>query len=386
MIINIGGYDTNNFGDLLFPYIVNHFVDELVIHFSPTGSKTVWIDSIETKSFYFLDRYAKQASAIILGGGHLISCATTNIHEYSKIENLRIIAYPSFWIYPTVLANKYGIPIIWSSVGIQNNFNNEFKEVGKAVLKQIDYLSVRDSFSNSIVNKLGAQCTLLPDTAISIADIFPIHKLRQTYLDFLVENKIPNKKIAVFHLKKRYIDCETTQVVSKIESIAKKLDVIPVLIPFGQCHEDDCLLAYIKAINPHLKFILENYSLKLVLSLLAHSEFYCGSSLHGYITAMSYKVKGVIIADEKKIKFRKFSGFLEFFNQGSHLISSWNKESEIVAKLKLSYDLNRESADIIIQSHWDMINRLIASHKINIRYKPSLEQFELVKTIINFFK
>lgn len=387
MIINIGGYDVNNFGDLLFPYIVNHFVDEEVIHFSLTGSKTSWNDSIVTKSFYFLDKYAKEASAIILGGGHLISIAPTNIEEFSKIDNLKKMAYPSFWIYPTFLANKYRIPIIWSSVGIQNILSAEFKGIGSEVFKQIDYLSVRDSFSKSIVNKLGVNCSLLPDTVLDIDKVFPLALLRQTYLDFLIANGISNKKkIAIFHLKNRYLDCEIEEVSFIIESIAKSFGVVPILIPLGQCHEDDKLLDKIKQINPTFKFILNNYSLKLVLSLIANSEFYCGSSLHGYIAAMSYNIKGVIIADEQTVSFRKFSGFLNFFKQENFLINSWKNDFEIVEKLKQDYIFKKDRSDILLKAHWGKINSIIANKKPYSLQKPSLEQFEIVKTVIDFFK
>jgi len=387
MVINIGGFDVNNFGDLLFPFIIDHFVNQEVVHFSPTGGSTKWDDACETKSFYLLDEYAKNASSIILGGGHIVSGEPTNIEEYSKINNLKKIVYPSFWIYPTIIANKYKIPIIWNSLGVQNlNKSEEYRALSHAVFENIDYLSVRDSFSSNVINSLGGNCILLPDTAINIKKVFPRLTLEQTYLDFLIENKISNRKTAIFHLKERYIDCEIEEVYSIISKISKEYNVLPILIPFGQCHGDDILLERTKHLNSNFLYILEKYSIKLVLSLLANSEFLCGSSLHAHICAQSYNVKSIIIANENAIRFKKFSGFLQFYKNGDSLTDSWKNISGMLPKIMQNNNSNQDHNRDYFMTHWEKINSISRDKRYIRKRLMDIGEFKLAREIIDFYK
>ena len=161
---------------------------------------------------------------------------------------------------------------------------------------------------------------------------------------------------------------------------------MPILIPFGQCHGDELLLENVRYLNSDFIYILENYSLKLVLSLIANSEFYCGSSLHGYISALSYNVKGILIANESMIRFNKFSGFLNFYNNEACLLESWKNASNILPKIFENNIVNQDNSIDYFKTHREKINIIISNKKPERANRFNFNKFKIAKEINNFFK
>ena len=90
-IANFGGYDVDNYGDLLFPYILEHRLRDKninIIHVSPTGKNTEWEDSrasISCSEFFDIIDFI---DGIIVGGGHVVHLRNANLKFYLYVLSI----------------------------------------------------------------------------------------------------------------------------------------------------------------------------------------------------------------------------------------------------------------------------------------------------------
>jgi hypothetical protein len=91
---------------------------------------------------------------------------------------------------------------------------------------------------------------------------------------------------------------------------------------------------------------------------------YIGSSMHGFITAVSYGVPALLVLEGKK-PMRKFQGVLDTVGaDGSIICNSWEGA---LASLDRAFTVSPErlqSIHSILDAHWEMIVRVFRDHEI----------------------
>jgi len=327
-LINWGSYDVDNFGDLLFPFLVEHFLGHRyreVVHVSPTGTRPVWPDAKQSCTIAEVVERTT-AAALVVGGGNLIShTASSSINYVEKPEFARIV-HPSFAWVPYVLLAKHGIPYAYNRVGVAKPIPPERRSLVKQVIEPASFLSCRDAAGAGYLRQAGVNSTLFvgPDSAIDIARVFRPRALSRHYHDEAREKYgIPTGvTTAVVHVKERYLKDQFDALTSIIDLLARNA-VHAVLIPLGICHGDDALLLDRRLQTSAATCISKPELLVDVLSLLATSKFYIGSSLHGAVTSLAYRNNVVIVADEQSSGMAKFSGFLAQVALSDCLFPSW---------------------------------------------------------------
>jgi polysaccharide pyruvyl transferase WcaK-like protein len=202
----------------------------------------------------------------------------------------------------------------------------EKQSLVKLVLEPSSFISCRDTASAGHLRHSGvtSPITVGPDSAIDIAHVFSSQALREHYhRDAREKYGIPrNTATAVVHIKERYLNNQTDEV-AEICAILSKNGIHPIFIPLGMCHRDDTVLNDQRLQLHSATRIFRPESLIDMLSLLATSKYYIGSSLHGAIASLSYQNNIVIVANEKLSRMSKFSGFLAQVNLSNCLYESW---------------------------------------------------------------
>jgi polysaccharide pyruvyl transferase WcaK-like protein len=329
-LLNWGSYDIDNFGDLLFPFLVEHHLRAhypRIIHASPTGTRSIWPDA--RQSCTVADALASTPIAgLIVGGGNLITWTTSSSINYCENAEFARVVHSSFSWIPYVLLMKYGIPYAYNHVGVAKPIPPEKECLVKSLLECASYLSCRDYAGKDRLRGAGVTSRIVvgPDSAIDIARVFPPEALHEQYHDETREKYgIPrDAAIVVMHLKERYLKDQMDEVVRMI-GVLRARGLHPVLVPFGMCHWDDEILRDPRLKGSSATCIPRPDLLLDLLSLVAVARFYVGSSLHGAIAALSYGNGVAIVADEQSSRLCKFSGFLKQVDLPGSLYRDWKE-------------------------------------------------------------
>jgi polysaccharide pyruvyl transferase WcaK-like protein len=269
---------------------------------------------------------ATTISGLVVGGGNLVSWSASSSINYVESSEFAKIVHPSFCWVPYILLAKYGIPYAYNHVGVAKLIPQEKQSLVKLVIEPSSFISCRDSAGAAHLRQAGVTSPIIvgPDSAIDIAHVFSGQALREHYhRDAREKYGIPrNMATAVVHIKERYLKNQAEEV-AQIAAILSKNGIHPIFIPLGMCHGDDAVLNDQRLQAHPATRIFRPESLIDMLSLLATSRYYIGSSLHGAIASLSYKNNIVIVADEKISGMSKFSGFLTQVNLSNCLYDSW---------------------------------------------------------------
>ncbi len=309
-IAQIGTFDYENIGDLLFPTVLEAQlkkrmnVNNLFL-FSLNGC-TRPLDS-ENKEVYSIDKLeeihlSKGIDAIILGGGDLIrfdnNIVATN--NYSS-ENTAF----DLIFYPFLIANKYNIPLLWNCPGVPFEFTDDDKIMLKEYLEQVDYISVRDNKSKSIIAGTGTKkaINVFPDSVLSISELVDVKeasKVLKARYEFLKD------KYIVFQSFPPLNDAYKPLLIEQLKMLAESYNMPIIMFPIGRVHNDHVFLKELTKDLDDDRFIYIEEKLNLTEScaLLSDAQVFIGTSLHGNIIANSYGTPSIALDAGDLIKVR----------------------------------------------------------------------------------
>jgi hypothetical protein len=332
-ILIIGAFDRYNYGDLLFPLIIEKQLDTYNKGFKYEFFGIVRSDltseggkpTLDIKAFYEECNHPHQQVSIIVAGGEALGVTWNSllaalnkpfqrIHKHhvrlSKYVDLNLIA-------KKILKGKTTLPFVFDK--------DDFKSVNKVILNSLggsgiksphfdrytfmksklqkaDYFAVRDNITLNNLEQNGVKALLFPDSAILMSEFYALEGLEKSLTKGVQEYVQQNRGNYIFF----QINKKTT--VGKERLIARELDKI-----FRQEHTEICLCPIGKALNHDDHEALQSVKQKMespstyfdaeniwdIMYLIAHSKAYIGTSLHGAITSMSYAVPHVGLKVEK---------------------------------------------------------------------------------------
>lgn len=364
-IAQIGAFDVENFGDLLFPEVLKKQLgsDYDIDLFSPLGGKKPFdnvevfpVSSLETKIIQ--NKY----KGIIIGGGDLIRTdqkiyIKNDVYGYSVDPSLEL------WAYPIILANKYNIPVMLNSVGITNDFNNSEKFLVKTLLGSVDYISTRDTEGNNTLKKIGIfNVPTVPDTVLTIRDVYSDDELNNNYKSLKTKEIIPqiNDYIIFQHNSTNIDDSKYyNNIVNLIKKVSEKHKVL--LMPIGYIHDDDKILNKIAKEKINNVYTIKSgvkLSPKDMLSIIKNSYGYIGTSMHGAVVSYVYEKKILIL---NSMDSKKLHGF-----------------ANVISKTNLDVN-NSEALTYVYDNYYD-----VQSTNFDLKiYNKIIEQFTNFKEIIS---
>ncbi|MGB3775217.1 MAG: polysaccharide pyruvyl transferase family protein [Leeuwenhoekiella sp.] len=315
-IFFLSASDRINYGDLLFPIIFKKMLEGsgYIFHnYGIVASDLKGFGALATDSYStMLSDIKKFNGKLVIGGGEVLFSewemlfgfiswpyARLNaIKFFSKVERRLQIARRALGGMAVVLPfsplpkelHKPALKIYYSSVGGQ--FYGDLSGAkNKAALKAIQaaaLTSVRDQRSQDSLKSAGVSAELIPDSALIMADYYPVETLKE--LSQL--NPEIYRDPYIFVQLGRYKGPEDLKAFSqRLITVSEQLGLKVLLCPIGLApgHEDDIILKQLADLHPDFKFVMPS-SISDIMLLIALSKLYLGTSLHGLITAQSYNV------------------------------------------------------------------------------------------------
>jgi len=350
----LGTFDVKNFGDLLFPLIAAWRLGDTfdLRAYSPRGGGTGWADCTEVASFRQLITDAVELDGFIIGGGNIIHLRSARLDDYAG--GLDSEAYASLWLGATALASLVNKPVVWNAPGVPYLIEPETEKLVQLAMNASDYVSVRDEHSRSMLRVPdNSAINIVPDTALDIAKMWPKPSLKETFsalLSRLGATRPANMYFTV-HVKRRSVDnFGVVNVCRLIEAFSNQSGLVPIIIAIGPCHGDDHIAREIGHLLKVDHLVLsEPLGLKEIAAAISYSQFYVGCSLHGYVAARSYGVRGRVVAIPN---LAKHSGFMTHMSSQDDLAYSWEEAFCYSETLSTEADPVPQVVFDQIDQHW----------------------------------
>ncbi|KAA5822450.1 polysaccharide pyruvyl transferase family protein [Algibacter amylolyticus] len=372
-IAHFGTFDVDNYGDLLFPHIAefrlpNHDWE----HISPTDNITVFKDGKPIISF---DKAKNRTyNAVVVGGGNILHLLPNIITVYN---NKKGFAYANLWVGAAKIAIKQKIPYLFNAPGISKNFKGYLqKKIATKTFSNSNYVAFREGFSRQIAINIAKvnlnfknDIAVVPDSAFDIDKLWPLDAKKDS--NYITVN-----------LNSRY-HSPINDTAKNLDALSEKLKMPIKFIIIGDCHGDRAFTKKVSKLMETKHDILVSDGLKKIAHVIGNGNYFFGSSMHGFITALSYGVPAFLVLRNKPL--HKFKGLLELTELKNLVICdsfyvalNSIKEPAILTKnvkLKIESALNR---------HWENINKIIQNNE-----KPGFSlyilKFEKLLSLSNKF-
>lgn len=377
-IAQIGSFDVENYGDLLFAYVFAHNiekyvkVDEIVL-FAPKRCKMPFTNGEkDVYSVAELEDMHRESpfDAIIVGGGDLVHC--TKIRTYMPHISDEWVDYEALymWMIPSIISWKYDIPLLWNAPGVPMTFMESETMMVRELCKCVDYMSVRDNISKHNLEKcwVDNEICVVPDTVFSVSEIIQKAELEQVFYKLNLSLEI--KKYVIFHANYTFLETEVEGCIKTLRKIKENYGMDILLLPIGYALGDDTFVKELTEKCPN-EFITLWHKLnpKEMMAVIANSAGYIGASLHGCITAATY---GVPIVMCNYNRYIKVNGFLELVCLEKAVVY---RTEDIYPVLKQQFVVSEESrrkAMEQIDAHFRTL-----SHRILKNEKKTKEHFDV---------
>lgn len=310
--------DRFNYGDLLFPHILKFYfkniVDELVFC-STTDSDLSKFGGIPTSSFQALYKAkATNQNYLIVGGGDSLCISWMQVLSFvdRKIDWSTAIdhKFHTHFFFKTYTQLKYGYKTLFPfSIGknelrsfskvMYNSLGGSMLEYHSSllanpkvleVLRNVDYLSLRDSQTSEMLNAKNIRNVVVPDSAILMSNVFTEESLLHNLS--INKNSFKSKEYLFFQTNLRFLNLDAY--VALIEKVVDEYKLSVCLCPIGTAfgHSDDIALAKIHNLLKckDKALLVSSPNIYDIMWLIKHSALYVGTSLHGTITALSFGV------------------------------------------------------------------------------------------------
>lgn len=342
-IILYGAFDRHNYGDLLFPLIMERVINDLhpkkkVLIAGLINSDLSKYGAKKTITIKKALKRSKHDATLILAGGDVVACDWQSAYGYLLPKSLfplyqRIACYyfPKFTQYFTsrLMGLTSDLPfnlsrhdmgesrkVIYNSVGATGVSNVTKKQDVSALgelMNETNFVSVRDLFSQSQLERVGcSSSTLAPDSATIMSSYISVDELEQkssqTTKD-IIETYING--YIVFQISQGHVRGKEVAFAEALSETSRAFNLPIVFIAIGNAagHNDITGVHEVASLlDNEIPFstYLEGNIFDL-MSIIRNSSCYCGSSLHGLITSMSFGVPRVALLPSlrKQINYMK---------------------------------------------------------------------------------
>ena len=324
--ILFGAFDRHNFGDLLFPHIVARMLGRDDLQFAGLVARDLRrYGGHKVEAVTELSKSSQTRAANVLHvGGELLTCdaweAAVMLSSAERTET--VIASESIWKRDgTAWAHAHlGVPACAPYVFSRHAFSHVqaqrviFNSVGGVdldtctsalraevlrALRAADYVSVRDTRTQTLLKQTDIEAELAPDPVVMIADLFG-NMIRRRASDGEVKqarSTFPGGYAAV-QFSADFGDDRTLDIIAReLDSMAAaEAGLGVVLFRAGAAPWHDDLRCYERIASRVRRAPLKLFhSLNIwdIGALISQSRLYCGSSLHGRVVAMAFAVPRV---------------------------------------------------------------------------------------------
>ena len=365
-IAHVGAFDFENFGDLLFTDVLKAQLEkridvEKIVYFAPKAC-TMPNKNERVHSITELEMFVKEnkIDAIIVGGGdlvHLRKILTYMPHISEEGWVTYDVLY--MWVIPSLIAIRYGVPLLWNAPGVPLHFGSIDKEIVSYLCNAVDYISVRDEEAQK---ELGMAFTdkeiyVVPDSVLSVRNIIDIQKTEEIFSSLAINIERQKYVFAQFNMATSEDDFK--DYAASLKKIQKNMGWKILIQPIGYACGDQEIIEKFKAIyQEDFIYPTEHFTQYEILALIANAALYVGTSLHGAIVSNSYGVPNVVVNSSH---FNKIEGFIKMLGREETRVF---KPKDIYNAFRVA--LNMDSSIIVaekieeIEEHFDKLVEVLS--------------------------
>ena len=381
-ISQLGTFDVENYGDLLYPIVFRQLVATPVEPYSLLPGDAPLHAGFQTESITTLVR-SPEPSTLVVGGGDLLRTDADLVAKHygrnsrTSAKSLRrsigLGGYAGYflrdklprlepsdfyarnfrarWMNYTAVGPfiidpqklPQGSVVAYVSCGVPHEFALTEADDVKRALDGACRIWVRDEASAEKLERAGVSQTVhvAPDMCVMLS-----HRLRREDLAGRGERTLSRFGISV----RRPLLCFQTQpypgfsedeILAQLNGYREKHQADVVLLPLGYCHGDHEFLRRLAVrSNGALKYV-DTYSVFDMLSIISAADLFVGTSLHGNITAFSFGIPHLF----GPLPVAKAEGFLNVTSLPAELkLRSWgelNDKIDLALTLGAQYFANK---------------------------------------------
>ena len=300
-IAQVGTFDLDNLGDLLFPWVFSKIVKKIakekekdveIVLFSPKGNKAgdIYSDQLESFPLELFDKEdsRKRFDKIFIGGGDIIRSDDWSLGsvygELGPMLSFSQILSPTVSPARRLVLLSPGAPFPISD-GARIFLKNSFLRIAHA--------AVRDTSTRRLIEALcpdDIQISVLPDIVNDIANHLTHAEVTERSQRIL-KDFIPDSRPYICFQGHKDVVGSVQNASDLLRKIQADLGLPIVLLEIGRCLGDSEFLSSLGSeCNFPLISLRDKSSLNMLdkVSIIANSSGFVGSSLHGNIIASAY--------------------------------------------------------------------------------------------------
>jgi polysaccharide pyruvyl transferase WcaK-like protein len=329
-IILYGAFDRHNYGDLLFPLIMNRviqqeFPEKKVVIAGLINSDLSVYGAHKTVSISKALQSSNADAVVLLAGGDVIACDWQSACGYLLPKRLTPFYQQISYHFPKttdyIISRFFGLTselpfninrsdigpfrkVIYNSVGateVSEVVNNQKMLSLKQVINEASYISVRDTFSVQQLERINCPSpNLVPDSATVMSLFISPEELEQKSSSGTKKLiKTFNEGYIVFQISQAHVRGKEALFAKELAKASKKLKVPLVFIAIGNAagHNDSAGINNIVSFLAN-DIVYDTYldgNISDLMNIIRNASCYCGTSLHGLITSMSFAVPRVAL-------------------------------------------------------------------------------------------
>lgn len=332
--------DRYNYGDLLFPIVTRSALTTLLgpedrYDFAQYGMERSDLSvygALPSRGIRDLYKDAKNGDVVLLAGGEnlaqtwfvmhltLLSAeAAARWETYPKrvgpslVENLSRWRYRGRQEFPYILSPDQfaaGVRVMYNSTGgwPLRFYPPRSQRAIVSSLGRASFISVRDQESASILRELDPSLCIhvAPDCVFLLADLLPRHQLAESISPAVRELIQDAGDFFCFQCNPRYGQANRKELKRQLLTLSAQSGLSILLTPIGRIHsfEDDVFLASLGTeMGDRVRVLPASATVYDTLYTLASARLFCGTSLHGIVTAMTYDVPFVaLLTEDPKVR------------------------------------------------------------------------------------
>lgn len=358
-IAQIGTFDLDNLGDLLFPYVFNLIVCDLaksfsieidIKLFSPVGSAeplfyTDQLKSYPLNAFISIDKNSP-FDLIFIGGGDIIRDDDFSLNSIYNKSELDLTFSKLFSISEDIKKR-----IVLLSPGVPFNIQPDFEIFLKNSFLRVVQASTRDKQSLEKIESLlpkDAHPEVIPDLVFSLPVYFSHKQAKVISQKLLMQFEIQSGNYICFQSHANYCP-DPTETVQYLLALEKATNLRVVLLEIGKCLGDDDLLEKLHEIGgfAYIKNRLNHLPVSLIdkVAIIVGAKAFIGSSLHGNILAISYGIPQFCIASELS-KFKVLREANADSNCYKNLVDLIENQQDVLSLIK-NFDYQPDSIQVM---------------------------------------
>jgi hypothetical protein len=375
VLSQFGTFDVENYGDLLYPILFEKLLrqrsetGELRL-FSLTGGPSLHDAGRRTSPIRDLfSSSLEHPHTLIVGGGDLLRTdwdkmashyrpigsqqneppsrslwrrwVRKNVNQPVEAESAfrrRHMNYPA--VGPFIIEARQDsnvTSVTYCSCGVPFRFDATEAKMVAAAFNKSSFLYLRDHQSRNVLIDAGVtrEIHVAPDLVVALSDFFHAAPEREKGLACLQKHGLNLQRPILCFQSNPQDRKPHAELLKQLKSYQKRTACEIVLLPLGWCHGDSQYLKHLAQDSGQSFKYLELHSIFDIIAVLAASDVFVGTSLHGNITAFSFGVPHLF----GPIDVAKREGFLEVVKLQPDLkLQSW---AELNEKLDLATDLGR---------------------------------------------